>query len=262
MVGPGASEIVLDVATVALVDGASVFILSHISRGGHSNFQCCASDSEEPIEDLMFPNVGSTSDFPSDIAFYFNKRIVASTDGSKMVIITAGGVEVGIPSGQSDRVHVLAPGSSVSVDPPTDLTYGSEVAVIADEGAFGLDLCLPRCACSCTQTHPFTIPMPTLTKKDQTMNGWRRQRRVSVSVFSMTRWYCVVAQGDLKRTIWSMSVAEASACRDAFDLAEYTRAIWYPVVIRAEELADEWKEECNYRLFELVRLLDQRCMRT
>ena len=37
---------------------------------------------------------------------------------------------------------------------------------------------------------------------------------------------CVVAQGDLKETIWSVSVAEASACRDAFDLADYTRAIW------------------------------------
>ena len=36
----------------------------------------------------------------------------------------------------SDRVNVLAPGSSVSVVPPTDLTYGSEVSVIVDEGAF------------------------------------------------------------------------------------------------------------------------------
>ena len=49
-----------------------------------------------------------------------------------MVRNTAGGVEVAIPSGQSDRVHVLAP----SVDQPTDLTYGSEVSVIVDEGAF------------------------------------------------------------------------------------------------------------------------------
>ena len=46
--------------------------------------------------------------------------------------ITADGVEVAIPSGQSDRVHVLARGSSVSVDPPTDLTYGSEVSVMVD----------------------------------------------------------------------------------------------------------------------------------
>ena len=41
-----------------------------------------------------------------------------------------------IPSGQSDRVNLLAPGSSVSVDPPNDLTYGSEVSVIADDSAF------------------------------------------------------------------------------------------------------------------------------
>ena len=32
MVGPGASEILLDLATVALVDGASVFIFSAIFR--------------------------------------------------------------------------------------------------------------------------------------------------------------------------------------------------------------------------------------
>ena len=38
-----------------------------------------------------------------------------------MIRITAGAVEVAIPYGQSDRVHLLAPWSSVSVDPPTDL---------------------------------------------------------------------------------------------------------------------------------------------
>ena len=98
-------------------------------------FYVVAPDSEEPIEDLLFPDVGSTNDFPSDIAIYFNERIVASADGSKMVRITAGGVEVAILSGHSDRVHVVATGSSVSVDPPTDLTYGSEVSVMVDEGA-------------------------------------------------------------------------------------------------------------------------------
>ena len=30
---------------------------------------------------------------------------------------------------------MLAPGSIVSVDPPTDLAYGSEVSVVVDEGA-------------------------------------------------------------------------------------------------------------------------------
>ena len=54
-------------------------------------FNVVAPDSEEPSEDPLFPNVGSTSDVPSD----FNERIVASTNGSKMGRITAGGVEVG-----------------------------------------------------------------------------------------------------------------------------------------------------------------------
>ena len=122
MVGPGASEIVLDLATAALMDGASVFIFSVIFQevdtfhlafdtdaftlsptGGvalvsPAIFSAVAPDSEEPIEDLLFPYVGSTSDFLSDIAFYFNERIAASTDGSKMVRITAGGVEVVICS--------------------------------------------------------------------------------------------------------------------------------------------------------------------
>ena len=53
-----------------------------------------------------------------------------------MIGITAGGVEVAIPSRQSDRVHVLAPESSVSVDPPTDLACESEVSVVVDGGAF------------------------------------------------------------------------------------------------------------------------------
>ena len=72
---------------------------------------------------------------------------------------------------------------------------------------------------------------------------------------------CVVAQGDLKKTIWSVSVAEASACRGAFDLAEYTPAIWYQVVIGGEVLPDKWKEEHDYTLQELVRLLSLRCKR-
>ena len=63
-------------------------------------FNVVAPDSEEPIEDLLFPYVGSTSDVPSDIAFYFDDRVVPFTDGSRMIRITAGGVEVATPSGQ------------------------------------------------------------------------------------------------------------------------------------------------------------------
>ena len=84
----------------------------------------------------MFPSVGCTSDFPSDIAFHVNERAGASADGSKMIRITVGSVVVAIPTGQRDRVHVLAPGSIVSVHPPTDLAYASEVSVVVDEGAF------------------------------------------------------------------------------------------------------------------------------
>ena len=73
---------------------------------------------------------------------------------------------------------------------------------------------------------------------------------------------CVVAEDDLKKTIRFTSGAEASAFRDALDLAEYKRAIWCHVVIGGEVLPDEWKEEHDDRLQELVRLLGQRCKRT
>ena len=46
-----------------------------------------------------------------------------------------------------------------------------------------------------------------------------------------------------KRTILSTFDAEASACRDAFDLAEYTRAMLCEVLIEASFLPDEWTEE-------------------
>ena len=92
---------------------------------------------------------------------------------------------------------VLVPGSIGSVNLPTSRTYGSEVAVVVDEDTL-LDLaghenalrcksCLQICACSWTQTQPFTIPMPNLTKKDWAMNGWLWW--VSVSVLGMMCWY-------------------------------------------------------------------------
>ena len=147
MVGPGASQIVLYLATVALMDGASIFIASDTGAvtvsplGGVALvcpviFSVVALDSEEPIEDLLYPDVGSTGDVSSDMAFCFNERIVASTSGSKMVRVMACGMKVAIPSGQCDRVPVLAPGSSVPVDPTADLAHGSEVSVIVGEGAF------------------------------------------------------------------------------------------------------------------------------
>ena len=77
MVRPGA----LCIATVASADGASVFIASDtgaitVSPSGDVAyvrpviFNVVALDSEEPIEDLLFPNVGSTSDVSSDMAFF------------------------------------------------------------------------------------------------------------------------------------------------------------------------------------------------
>ena len=52
-----------------------------------------------------------------------------------MIRSTTDGGEEAILFGQSGRAHVLAPGSIGSGDPPTNLAYGSEVAVVVDEGA-------------------------------------------------------------------------------------------------------------------------------
>ena len=291
-VDPGASELVLDLATVALMDGASVFIFSVILQEvdtfhfafdtdafmlsatsgvalvSPAIFNVVARDSEEQTEDLLFPNIGSTSDFPSDIAFYFTERIVASADGRKMVRITAGGVEVAIPSGQSDRVHVLALGSSVSVDPPTDLTFGSEVSVFVDAGVF-LDMAgrasglrfrpLPTQMCVLVYTDSALHSPDADPDEEGSDDEWLAKAKTGIRVrFQHDVLVFVVVQGDLKKTIWSLCAAEASACRNAFDLAECTRAIWYQVVIGG----DKWKEEHDYRLQELVRLPGQRCKRT
>ena len=92
----------LYLATVVLVDGASVSIASDTGAvsvsppGGvalvnPAIFSVVASDTEEPIENFLFPSVGSTSDVSSDTAFYLNERIVASANGSKMVRVTVCG---------------------------------------------------------------------------------------------------------------------------------------------------------------------------
>ena len=216
LVGPGDSEIGLNLATVVLVDGAWVFIFSvvllevgtfhlafdtdaspvsstgHVALARPASFNVVAPHSEEPLEDFLIPHIGSTSGVHSDFALCFAEGVVASTDWSKMIRITARSVGVAIPVGQSGRAPVLAPGSIGSGDPPTNLAYGSGVAVVVvDFAGHETDLrfrsCLPRCAYSDTKTQNFTMPMPTLTEKDRTMYGWRR--RVSVSVLSMVCWY-------------------------------------------------------------------------
>ena len=186
-----------------------------------------------------------------------------------MIRITAGSVEVAIPYGQSDRVHVLAPRSSVSVDPPTDLAYGSEVSVVVDEGAF-LDMAghetglrfrlLPTKMYVLVYTDSALHNADADPDEEGSDDEWlAKAKQKGIRVRSQhDALVCVLAQDDVKKTMWSTSGAEASACRDALDLAEYTRAIWCQVVIGGEVPPDEWKEGHDYRLQELVRLLGQR----
>ena len=123
MVGPGTSEIVLDLATVALVDGASVFIFlvifqkvdtfhfplgtnglliptGGVALGSPTICNAVVPDSEERIQDLLLPDVSSTSNVLSNIVFYFNEGVTSYTDRSKMIRTMAGGVEVVTPSGK------------------------------------------------------------------------------------------------------------------------------------------------------------------
>ena len=84
-----------------------------------------------------------------------------------MIRTTAGGLGVAIPSKQSDRVHVLAPGSCVSVDPPTDLAYGSEVSVVLDEGAC-LDIAGHE---TCLMFRPLVTKMRILVYTDSALQN-------------------------------------------------------------------------------------------
>ena len=141
MVGPGASapshgrsiDLHFLVGVLHLAydnDAFTLSLTSGVALVSPAIFNVVAPDSEEPIEDLLFPNVGSTSDVPSDTAFYSNEMSVTWTDGSNMITTTTEGM------GQSNRVHVFTPGLSVSTDPPTILVDESEVSVVVDEGAF------------------------------------------------------------------------------------------------------------------------------
>ena len=220
MVGPGASEIVLYLATT-LVDEASVFIASDtgvVALVSPAILSVVALDS--PIEDLFFPKVDSTSDVPNDIALYFDERVVASTGGSKMIRITAGGMKVAIHSGQSDCVHVLVPGSMVSVDPPADLANESEVSVIVVEGAF-LDMAGPETG---LRFRPLLAKMCGLVGTDSALHNadadtdrigsddeWlakAKQKGIRVR-FQQDVLVCVVAQDDCEENnlvyVWSRS---------------------------------------------------------
>ena len=125
MVGPGVSKVVSYLTAIALADGASVFIVSNTGAvtmsptGGvalisPAILSVVGFNSEEPIENLLFPNFGSTSEVYSYSAFSFDEQSVAFTEKSRMVKVMVCGMRVVLPSGQRDRAHVPAPGSSSS----------------------------------------------------------------------------------------------------------------------------------------------------
>ena len=68
----------------------------------------------------------------------------------------------------------------------TASSYESEVRVVVDGGTF-LDMAGHETGLrfrSLPTKMPFTMPMPTLTKKDLTMSGGRRQSRRVIELFS------------------------------------------------------------------------------
>ena len=158
LIVPGHSQIRLNLLTVVVVDGAGIFIFSVIllevgmfrlafntdalplSPTGHgglarpASLNVVALHLEEPLEDLLIPQISSPNGLHSDSALCFAEGVVASTDGSKMIRIIARSMRSAIPSEQSGRARVLAPGSIGSGNLPTSLTYRSEVAVVVDEG--------------------------------------------------------------------------------------------------------------------------------
>ena len=231
MVGPGASEIVLDLATVALVDGALIFIFSaiflevgtfHLAFDTDA-FSLSSTGDVASVKPVIFngccPGLGRTDREPLGSLRRFHEScfqrhcvVVASTDGSKIIGITAGGVMVAITSGQSDRVNVLAPGSIVCVARPTDLAYESEVSVFAEHET-GLRLRPLLCQDVRARVHRLRPPQCRCRhrqKRDQTMNGWRRpSKRVSLSVLSMMRWLVWWPQDDFEENhlphVWSRS---------------------------------------------------------
>ena len=168
----------------------------------------------------------------------------------------------------------------MSIDPPTILADGSEVSVVVDEGAFldmarhcfvpwiasseGVKRDKTRCVWPCNKNRWVCESSLQTCKYVSSLSPTRRgsvhhkRIREKRSTTGSSRWVeqkgirvcsqqdalvCRIAQDLLKKITWSTSGAAASACRDALDLAEYTRAVWCQVAIRAEELPDEWKEE-------------------
>ena len=108
---------------------------------------------------------------------------------------------------------MLAPGSSVSVDPPTDLTYGSEVSVIVDEGAL-LDTAghetglrfgpLPTQMCVLVYMDSAIHNADADPDEEGSDDEWLAKAKKGIRArFQHDVLVCVVAQGHLKKTIWS-----------------------------------------------------------
>ena len=169
-------------------DAHSLSPTGHVALARTASLDVVAFPLEEPLKDLWTPHICSLIGVHSNFALCFTDGIGASPEWSEMIRIIARSVGSSISLGQSGRAHVLAPGSVRSENSPTSLTCGSEVAVVLNEGTL-LDLaghdadlsfrpCLLRCARSCTQTQPFTMPMPILMKKDRATNVWHESLRV------------------------------------------------------------------------------------
>ena len=152
---------------------------------------------------------------------------------------------------------------------PTDLAYGSEVSVVVDEGAF-LDMAghetglrfrhLPTKLCLLVYPDSARHNADAGTDEEGSDDEWlAKAKQKGTRVRSQHD--AVVALDDLekteaipisfmtwkskasKRTILSTFGAEASAFRDALDLAEYIRAMICEVLIGGRILPDEWTEE-------------------
>ena len=242
LIGPGDPQSGLNLITVVLMDGAWIFIFSvmfqlafntcalplsptgHVALASAASLTVVALHSEEPLEDLLIPHIGSPIGVHSDFVLCFTEGVVASTEWSKMIRIIARSVGSATPFlAQRDSAHVLAPGSIGSGNPPTSLTYGSEVAVVVDEGTL-LDLagneaglrfrpCLPRCASSCTTSAVNNAEVDTDRKGSN--NIWLALEGLRVR------------SGGVCGYVWGIENSEKTevgVCRRALDLGRDTRA--------------------------------------
>ena len=118
-----------------------------------------------------------------------------------MIRTTADGVVGAIPSGRSDRVHVLTPEASIR------LAYGREVSVVVDEGAFrdmarhclvplkASSECIRRDETRCI----WLYNKNRREKRSMTESSRWVEQKVSVSVLSRMRWYALLLRTILRK---------------------------------------------------------------